>query len=91
MNINGSITTGPLSSTVGDIASFSNTSGSIQDSGILSFNLVTLNGTLTNKTLRSGDNSIIISSGTIPLPTNINSLVDQDVRQGSNPIFNILI
>lgn len=42
---------------------------------------------LTNKTITTDTNSVIITSGTIPAPTNINLLVDQDVRQGSNPQF----
>lgn len=41
---------------------------------------------LTNKTINSGSNSILITSGPL-VSQNINSLIDQDVRQLSNPIF----
>jgi hypothetical protein len=58
-------------SVVNDVCTFSNTSGAIQDSGILSTNLVTLDGTqtLTNKTLTSPIISSITNTGTLTLST----------------------
>jgi hypothetical protein len=58
-------------SVTGDIASFSNNTGAIVDSGIQYSNVVTLTGTqtLTNKTLTSPIISSISNGGTITIPT----------------------
>jgi hypothetical protein len=52
----GTLTLAVTPTTIDDLASFSNVSGQLQDSGIASSSLVTLNGvqTLTNKTIQAG-------------------------------------
>ena len=63
---NSSITTGPLSTVIGNLPTFSTINGSIQDSGTALSNLVTLTGTqtLSNKSLV--DNTTKIISNTDP-------------------------
>lgn len=76
----GGTITGPGSSTVGDIVTFSNTAGTaIQDSGkVLPSGVIvgtTDTQTLTNKTLTSPVIATIANTGTLTLPTSTDTLV----------------